>query len=210
MQSSNSEPKSISSRLLPEVLSRLEYGSNTKTNVLDLGPGNSQTVDFFAAYNARVSFLDLPDCHDLLTALESPDANEDTATAHIEAELAFLGQYSIDVFLFWDYLQLLNPKLLQQFSIALSRRTLPHSKGYGFGAKFGTRTSSAAGTLDNDGLSNHYGIVSDAQVIAKPQSSSHPLYSHSQQYLNDHFQCLHISKATLQQDGRLELLFENN
>ncbi|MEM7098725.1 MAG: class I SAM-dependent methyltransferase [Pseudomonadota bacterium] len=183
----------LNSRLLPEVFNRFEPGDPVR--VLDLGPGSADTVAFLSQFQVRVSFVDLLEHADQLKPAETPTAGQ---ALNLIANLLHLPQDAkFDVILLWDVVHHLSPNMLEALSGILESHTTRSTTGYGFGS------------LQNDRVHEafEYGIRDPNQIIQRNSSYS-PFTAHSQQQMNQKFVCLHIAKATLLQEGKLELFFE--
>jgi len=196
-QSDKSERESrqtITSRLLPEVFAGFEDGD--AVTVLDLGPGNSQTLSYLSRFRAKVIFADL---------LESPVFSADQVNVESKALAGFIERQldlppntRIDVCLMWDYLHHMELVSVTALATVLEASMHDATRGYGFGALHGAHPP------DN----NQYGIANSHALLAVPLAKSPAYIAHSQQHLTEHFPALRITRGTLLRQGRLELLFE--
>ena len=184
----------LASRLLPEVFDGFLPGE--KLAVLDLGAGNARTVSFLSQYQARISFVDLLEHREELHNSElSPDENLETCTRLLNLP----ADAKYDIILLWDIVHHLSPGMLEALSSVLEPHTLKHTRGYGFGSLQADRVHEPF----------EYGIENIEQITLTP--STLPAFAaHSQQQMNQKFLCMHIAKATLLQEGKLELLFERH
>ncbi len=190
----DTERQLVSTRLLDEVFAGLE--PVYRPTVLDLGPGDPNTVSYLSQFNARVFFLDLTDSPELFNAPD--DISPADALALMEEHLYIPPDTLFDILLFWDYLHLLNQPMLEALATYLQPFIHPAARGYGFGTMRRTGNPSL----------NRYGIHSSDKLIPRPSLNADlPYHSHSQQKLAAHFLCMQISKATLLREGDLELLF---
>ncbi|MEM9622971.1 MAG: hypothetical protein AAF993_15070 [Pseudomonadota bacterium] len=190
------KPETVNSRLLPEALTGLE--SEQRLAILDLGPGDAATVSFFSQFNARMFFLDLLDCEEIIDPPE--DLSLADAIKICQRHIKLPHDVYFDVVLLWDYLHYLQVPMLEALSATLQSHLMRHARGYGFGALHGDQPLQRI----------RYGIAGAAALVSRPPEPHVPFKAYSQQRLNEHFLCMRIGKATLLQEGRLELLFEAN
>jgi hypothetical protein len=174
-----------------------------RINVLDTGPGAQSTVDFFSGFNARIHFVDLLSC-DLI--VDPPE--EITARAAAEGFTRYLDLPSdlvFDVCLFWDTFHHLDLVVLEGLSRALSSHVDARTLGYGFGS---LHAGARAAELDRHQSREHfrYGILKGTHLLLRPDTAPGRYHAHTQQQLTEHFSALTIQRATLLQEGRLELL----
>lgn len=215
------------SELLPQLF--LGYDQETiPANILDVGAGNSQTLEAFAFYRSKIHFLDL-------LSISLPEQGSGTRQ-EAYAQHAFTEALSdcqgvvFDLCLFWDLLVALTQPALRGFNAALAPFLSNQSQGYAACQLF----------PDSDGQLWRYRIQ-DAQHLVrlapelsttKPvarsvdETSAHPLnpsldgaldrslasfldtpggWSHTQ--FVERFDCLPIAADRLHPEGRLELLF---
>ncbi len=200
--SRRSRPQSVSSRLLPLLLEQIE--SRERLHVLDLGSGAQSTLNFFAGRNAAIHFVDLFSC-DLVT---SPPEEINTAEA-CEQLLGYLrlpDGLVFDVCMFWDALHYLSLPALEGLSRALAPNLGATSLGYGFGSLHsGARAEEPGWQPESSGC--RYGIEDESHLKLTPIEREGRYHAHTQQQLDEFFPALSIQKATLLQEGRLELLF---
>lgn len=199
----------LTSRLLPEVFAPFQPGDSIR--VLDLGAGSADTVRYLSQYQARISFVDMLD-HDALATPSDDTLATSTSSAGSQSvpnpaqALSLCTQIlnlprdaKFDVILIWDVVHHLSVPMLEALSSVLEAHTLKHTRGYGFGSLQADRVHEPF----------HYGVFDHDQIAQAPADV--PVYSaHSQQQMNQKFLCMHISKATLLQEGKLELLFEHH
>ena len=183
----------LNSRLLPEAFARFETGDPIR--VLDLGLGNSDTVNFLSQFQARVSFIDLLEHEELLNPADPPSPAQ--ALNLIANLLNLPAEAKYDVVLLWDVVHHLSSSMLEALSGILESHTTRSTTGYGFGSLQNDRVHTAF----------EYGIR-DRQQIVQRTGSQAPFTAHSQQHMNQKFVCLRIAKATLLQEGKLELFFD--
>lgn len=178
---------------MPEVFGGFEPGQ--RLTVLDLGPGNTSTVNFLSQFACKIVFADLLD-HPVI---RNPPQDTDTATiaGFISRQIAMPEGSQVDICLLWDYLHYIDLTTVEALSSVIHPWLHADSKGYGFGALHGTRPSDT----------NEYGIHAIDALAARPSAEQTAYFAHSQQRLNEHFGALKIMRGTLLREGRLELLF---
>ena len=184
----------LASRLMPEVFEGYEPGD--RLTVLDLGSGSAGTVNYLSQFQAKISFVDLLE-H--LDELQNPELSPAQALSTCSRLMGLKPNTKYDIILLWDVVHYLPVSMLEALSSILELHTHKHSRGYGFGSLQGDRIHEPY----------HYGIQSLDKIQVKP--STRTVYTaHSQQQMNQKFLCMHIAKATLLQEGKLELLFERH
>lgn len=183
------------SRLLPELLRGYEPGD--RITVLDLGPGNASTVEFFARYRSKIYFADLTD--NPAIAANDMDTSRETLVGFINRQLSIPAGAQIDICLFWDYLHFIDLKTIGALSQVLQPLLHSNSRGYGFGALHGGRPEDVS----------LYGITEVDTLVSTTVPSQPKYIPHSQQKLSEHLLSLKIARGTLLREGRLELLFES-
>jgi len=196
------EPDAVASRLLPMLLEGME--NRGRIRVLDAGPGAQSTVDFFAGYNARIHFVDLLGCELVTDPPEEMDVR--TAAETFTRYLGLADGLVFDVCLFWDTFHHIDLIALEGLSRALAPHVDAGTLGYGFGA---LHAGARAGDPSLNSGRDHYryGILKGTHLLLRPAERAIRYHAHSQQQLTEHFAALTIQRATLLQEGRLELLF---
>lgn len=184
----------MASRLLPEVFAGFEAGD--PITVLDLGPGNADTLGFLSRYRARVFFADLLENPILRSPPEDIEAAE--LTDILAQQLAVPVGTRLNVCLLWDYLHYLDLQQIELLSSIIRPLLAKGARGYGFGTLHGKPPNDA----------NQYGIADIETLAAHPAASDYRYLAHSQQRLSEHFSALQIARGTLLREGRLELLLE--
>ena len=184
----------LTSRLLPELFAG--FDESDQLTVLDLGPGNADTVNFLARYRVKVFFSDLLN-HRLLAKLHAQTDIADLDDM-IQQQLDIPANTTIDICLLWDGLHYLELATMEALSRVMQPLLHDDSRGYGFGTLHGR--------VPPD--SNRYGIAGTNSLVARAANKTPRYIPHSQQYITNHFNALQISRATLLREGRLELLFE--
>lgn len=193
----------VATRLLGEALSGFEERCE-KLTVVDLGPGDANTVNFFSQLDCPVSLV-FTDCSDVLADIQPAEDGQtpeflDIVKALREGMALPLDHDQpkpIDVLLVWDYLHLFDLQALEALSTVLQPHVHSDTRGFGFG------------TLHNHQAlpRQHYGILGADQLSIKADEAATLPHCHSQQTLNEYFLCLKISRGTLLQQGILELYF---
>jgi hypothetical protein len=178
--------------------------SRERIHVLDLGSGAQSTLNFFRDRNAAIHFVDLFSS-DLVV---SPTEERSTAQAceELVQYLRLPEGLVFDVCMFWDALHYLSLDALEGFSRALAPHLGPASVGYGFGSLHsGARAEEPDWQPENEGC--RYGIEDGSHLKLTKVEREGRYHAHTQQQLEEFFPALSIQKATLLQEGRLELLF---
>lgn len=196
------EPDAVASRLLPMLLEGLD--ERGRIHVLDAGPGAQSTVDFFTGYNACIHFVDLLGCE--LVAAPPEELDAETAAEAFERYLDLPAGLIFDVCLLWDTLHHIDLVGLEGLSRVLARHIDGRTLGYGFGALHaGARAGDP--TLNSGREHFRYGILKGTHLLLRPGETATRYHAYTQQQLTEHFPALTIQRATLLQEGRLELLF---
>ena len=192
----------VPSSLLPLLIERLE--SRERIHVLDLGTGNQSTLNYFIGRNAAIHFADLFSCDLVLNAED--EVSTATACEQLVQYMRLPDDLVFDVCMFWDALHYLPLDALGGLSRALAPHLGPNSIGYGFGSLHsGARAEEPDWRPEGSGC--RYGIEDDAHLRLTSVERQERYYAHTQQQLDEFFPALTIQKATLLQEGRLELLF---
>ncbi len=200
--SRRSRPETVTSRLLPLLLEQIE--SRERIQVLDLGSGAQSTLNFFAGRNAAIHFVDLFSCDLVLNPPEELSTAE--ACTQLVQYLRLPDDLTFDVCMFWDALHYLSLSALEGLSRALAPHLGPRSLGYGFGSLHsGARAGEPGWQPENVGC--RYGIEDGSHLRLASVEREGRYHAHTQQQLDEYFPALSIQKATLLQEGRLELLF---
>ena len=197
-----SRPEMVSSRLLPLLLEKIE--TRERINVLDLGSGSQSTLNFFAGRNAAIHFVDLYSCELVVNPPEEVNAAE--ACEQLVQYLRLPDGIVFDVCMFWDALHYLPLGALEGLSRALAPHLGPGTLGYGFGSLHsGARAEEPGWKPEKAGC--RYGIEDGSHLRLVSVEREGCYRAHTQQQLDEFFPALSIQKATLLQEGRLELLF---
>ncbi len=185
--------------MLPEVFAG--FDADDTLTVLDLGAGSPKTLTYLARFRSKVVFVDVLDTPELTAPTFDEDDDEiarfEKSVAAWQHALNLAPEVSIDVCLFWDFLNCLSPMSLEAFSAALQPHITHKTRGYGFGnlhagVELPTQT---------------YHIIDGEHLSIAPSDAPKPPFAHSQQKLTEHMIAFKVARATLLQEGRLELLF---
>ncbi len=194
--------ETVASRLLPLLLEKIE--SRERIHVLDLGSGAQDTLNFFAGRNAAIHFVDLFSCE--LVVKPPEELSTAQASEQLAQYLRLPDDLIFDICMFWDALHYLPLEGLEGLSRALSPHLARGSFGYGFGSLHsGARSEEPDWQPKNE--ARRYGIEDDSHLKLTSVDRQGRYRAHTQQQLDEFFPALSIQKATLLQDGRLELLF---
>jgi hypothetical protein len=199
------------SELLPQLF--LGYDQETvPNNILDVGAGNSHTLEAFAFYRSKVHFLDLF----ALNLPEQGSSKRQEAYAHRAFGEAFSEVLSdcqgveFDLCLFWDLLIALPDPALRGLSSALRPWLANQSQGYAVGRLFSDSEDERWRYRIQD--AQHLVQLAPAPLTGEAGSAASELPTKhaagwsQTQFVSD-FDCLRIAADRLQPDGRLELLF---
>lgn len=198
-------PATVASRLLPLLLEQIEQ--RPRINVLDLGSGSQSTLNFFIGRNAAIHFVDLFSAELVVSPPE--EVNTADACAQLLQYLRLPDDLVFDVCMFWDALHYLSLPALEGLSRALAPHLGPGTLGYGFGSlASGARSEEPGWRPEAKGY--RYGIEDGAHLTLSEVEREGRYWAHTQQQLEEFFPALSIHKATLLQEGRLELLFGRN
>ena len=194
--------ETVSSRLLPLIMEQLE--TRERIQVLDLGSGSQSTLNFFSGRKAAIHFVDLISSDVVLQPEE--DLNTANACDQLLSYFRLPDGLVFDVCMFWDALHYLSLPALEGLSRALAPHLDARSLGYGFGSLHsGARAEEPGWEPENQGC--RYGIEDGSHLKLTPIERQGRYHAHTQQQLDEFFPALSIQKATLLQEGRLELLF---
>lgn len=191
-------PRQLTSSLLPQLFDGIE--DKKSVSVLDLGGGTASTLTFFSNLDvpARVIFGDImTQRHAFKPEQDEVAINFDSAVQYWRDYLDLEQEDRIDYLLMWDYLHYFEPTVIEALSQALQPHLQRTTKAYGFG------------TLRSDKrISGSRCAVSDTTSVSMNPLKELLPFAHSQQVIAENFICLQITRATLLQEGHLELLFE--
>ena len=184
----------MSTQLLADVFALCDPDA-APVHVLDFGSGTGATVNFLTTYRAKVYFADMLD--QPLDIAVTEDASVLQTQELLAAQLALPEGVQFDVVLFWDFLHMLDITQLEALSSILYPHLHRNTRGYGFGT---LRPSEQL-------QPSRFSIAALDQLEISPVAGAEPFVAHSQQRLNEHFFAMQVARATLLQEGRLELLF---
>ena len=187
IKETNGEPPSEQwtyehTRILPEAFADVD--SDTTLNILDAGPAEPRTIDFFRRYR----------CHLYVADLFSPSA----PSRKVDSAREFLDTVDgvrFDVCLLWDYINYLDDAALADFISILSDHVHEKTRLYAIGAYSAELPLRAY----------RYAITDVDQVAIRPAGGTVP----QPRSRNDVVRSMPryvVHRAALRRDNRLELL----
>ena len=188
-------PARLQTNLMALLFERLRV--DKQLLVLDMGPASGATVRLFNQFRCKLKFLDL--CGDDFALDEN--ASHQEMVDYFRSLLDLNAGTKIDIILFWDLFNYLQPAALTAFNEALE----PHVDNSTRGHCLGVLSS-------RNGLPFYqYGIDNLTSLTQTDRCGVQPLvYPHSLRDLSSLLDYFEIDKSRLMQDGRIEyLLFEN-
>ena len=178
-----------------------------RLQVLDLGGGSQSTLNCFSGRNATIHFVDVYSSQLVTEPAEGLSAAQ--ACEDLSQYLRLPDGVIFDVCMFWDALHYLPPPGLEGLSRALSPHIDANTLGYGFGAlASGARREAGGRPAEQQGC--RHGIDDQSHLKLTPTERPGTHHAYTQQQLEACFPVLTIQKATLLQEGRLELIFGRN
>lgn len=187
-RTSSSQP----SKLFAPLFRDIEPGQ--RLQVLDVGLGLPDSLNFFSAYRCRLHFLNL---FDEGVVKDQSNFDADELQQQFADLLRFPDDTRFDVCLFWDFLNYLDKPALRAFSRALQPWLQPSSRVH------------AMGVLNDRTALPHseYAVAGLEQFSVRPRCGQQlAWYPHPQAELASKLAGLDIHKALLLPDGRLEIL----
>jgi len=186
----------LRSRLLSSVFERID--KDRQITVLDVGPAEPATVEFFSRYRCRLVFADLYS-ETALTEAASGDISATELDVAFRSCLSYPSGTRFDICLLWDVLSYLPSPAVTAFSRAL----LPYLSATTAVHCFGTLKAA------NKMSGQRYSILREDTLLLRPRADEvFPPYPHSQAALKSLLRQMDISKASLQSNGLLEILLE--
>lgn len=185
---------SLSSQLLPQLLDRVEHASPLQ--VLDVGLGRAETVDFFSERRCRLHFSSLYE-----TLQKGQTLEEVSWSTLFRREMDYPAGTVFDLCLFWDFFNYLDDDALQAFSRALSPFTDQRTVGHGFAVRNSNtaipgREYAIAG---RDRFSIRPGRQSLAATHPRPQAT-----------LGRMLEKFSLGRSVLHRDGLLEVMLHGS
>jgi hypothetical protein len=171
-----------------------------RLTVVDVGLGLPESLDFFSAYRCRLHYIDLF-AEPILRSLDGAAADDLPDEAQLEQQFVSLLQFppgtQIDICLFWDFFNYLNPMMLRAFSAALKPWLHPGTRGHAFGVHNERTVLPYC----------EYGVQSLDELTSRPREGqqSH-CYPHGQAALGRNLSGFAVRRAVLLSDGRLEIV----
>ncbi len=188
---------SQASQLFPTLFGQPYMGR--KITVLDIGAARQRTVAFFSQFKCRLHIVDLYSA-DLL---KQPV----TEMSPTELQLAFkqlLGlnrQSAIDICLFWDIFNYLDPAQIKALCMVLKPHLHRGTRAHGFGSR-----NSEIMLADLE-----YSIQdADSFGVTQRRLNRLPCHPLPQAKLIQHMSIFSIDRGTLLADGRQEMLLKSS
>jgi hypothetical protein len=181
------------SKMLPPLLSR--FDTRQRLNILDMGPGRSETVAFFSRYRCKLNFTDL--YTEPLVVEDQKTLSEWDMRLRFGKLLGLKTGERIDLVLFWDFLNYLDQPALRAFGASLRPWLHSGSRAHAFGVR-----------ADDTWLpEQRYSLISkDRLRVRSGRSVPKRSYPHTRRELGDLMPGFRIDRGTLLSDGRVELL----
>ncbi|MFV0275937.1 MAG: hypothetical protein ACK5HY_01975 [Parahaliea sp.] len=181
------------SRLLPALFENLD--DSLPLTVLDLGPAQPETLEFFSTYRCKLHFCDL--YQDL--PLKAGEDGEPSLDARLEEVLALPGGALFDICFFWDLPHFLSRDAVSRLMGKLRPHLHPDSRGHCF-APHNTKTPAAAVC---------HGIADVRHFSVRKRRAMPPGYQpHPQGELGALLRYLQVERSVLLPDRRIELLLK--
>ena len=180
------------SKLLPSLFEHID--EDERLTILDVGPAQQATVDFFSRYRCQLHvadlFSELP--------INAPIADTDpTLAQQFEQTLSFPEDTQFDICLFWDLFNVMSSEAIAAFLNALRPYLHTQSVAHGF----------AVHNLKTPQSNLLYSIQSPDLLGMKTRLSALPGYApHNQSQLKTLLDCFSFERSVLLADSRLELL----
>ncbi len=180
------------SLLFPSVFGKLN--TERKIHVLDIGPAQPETLNFFSPFSCRLHFAGMYD-EDLVLKGRDEQSREELTSAFTDS-LAIPEGTQFDLCLLWDFPNYLDDESLIAFSQALQPYLHKRTLGHGFAV----RTSETR--LDNRwyGLDQPHMFTLRRPTVTKPR-----FWPLAQAILINLLTCFSIDRGMLRPDGRLEV-----
>ncbi len=181
------------SQLFPTLFGQTYMGR--KVTILDVGGARPRTIAFFSQFKCRLHIVDLYSAE----FLKNPST--EMSSRQLQQEFtSFLGlprNSAIDVCLFWDIFNYLDPIHIKAFCAALQPHLHRGSRGHGFGAR-NSETMLADLEYAIEGV--------DSFLVNQRRTNRLPCYPQPQSKLKEQISCFSVDRGTLFADGRQEML----
>ena len=169
-------------RILPEAFDGLDAG--TTLNILDVGPAEPQSIDFFSRYRCRLYVANLFNSASPAHGLESAPAFFDTVDG-VQFDVCFL----------WDYINYPDNDALTEFISILTDHVHEKTRLYAIGAYSAELPLRAY----------RYAIADADKVAIRPTGGIVPQPRSRNDVVKAMRRCV-VHRAALRRDNRLELL----
>lgn len=196
-----SQPVSINSRLLPDLLDEEKLAQRGIVNILDFGRANSRSLEFFNRFPCRLSVLDCAEplldwSQALQDRLEEPPTNQQMMLELSGILSAMDSGHHYDLVFLWDTLNHLHEHALGAFAALLRKQLKADFRGHGFMIhKRGTEQQL-----------RHMGLGGTDLIQVHAQATT-PVHVHNRKVVNESLgPDLVIDHGVLHGDGRLEFL----
>ena len=184
-----------SSRLFPSLF--LKTDPKKRLSVLEAGTATRESIAFLGQFKSRIHVANLFS-EDLIREQQAK-LSEKEMKREFQNLLNFKVGTLIDVCLFWDFLNYLNPTALRAFSSALRPYIHKGTRAHGFTVL----------NVETPLRNQQYGIGSpDTLCVRQGKQSQLEYFPHSHDELNGSFDCFEIGRGWLLPDGRLEILLK--
>ncbi|MFT5138847.1 MAG: hypothetical protein ACI9H8_000534 [Lysobacterales bacterium] len=184
-----------SSRLFPSLFQKND--PKKRLSVLETGQVTRETIGFLGQFKSRIHVANL--FSENLIREQQAELSEKEMKHEFQNLLEFKVGTLIDVCLFWDFLNYLNPAALRAFGSALRPYVHKGTRAHGFTVL----------NIETPLRNQQYGIGSPDTLCVRPGKQSQlDYYPHSHEELNRSFDCFEIGRGWLLPDGRLEILLK--
>jgi hypothetical protein len=191
------------SKVFPSLFDHLD--GKKRLTVLDVGPAQPETIDFFSQFKCRLHILDLY-TEPLICEVPDAAAKKKMAKEKLAAKtllqqfqdvLKFPSRTQFDICLFWDILNYMDAPALRAFGGALWPYIHPHTHAHAFGVH----------NVDTPLENCQYGVRRKEVLTMRPRFGKQlPVYPHPQAVLNEQLLNFDLERGVLLPDGKLEML----
>lgn len=186
-------PSHLATRLLPLVFE--DVASQPRLNILDIGAATAESVQFFARYRCRLQFADLFGETGYRRQHQRRRRPHETVFDRV---FDFPIGTMFDVCLFWDFLNYLDTGLLRDLAQTLRRHVHEGTRGHAF-VPF-------SNALPFAGM--RFGLERADQLTVKDDPPPPPPHPHTNKVIAASFWPFAVTRATLLEENRQELLME--
>jgi hypothetical protein len=182
-----------SSRLFPALFKKTD--PKKRLSVFEVGPATKETIGFLGQFKSRIHVANL--FSEELIRKKQLELTQKEMKREFQNLFNFKVGTLIDICLFWDFLNYLNPTALKAFGSALRPYIHKGTLAHGFTVL----------NVETPLRNQQYGIRSPDTLCVRPGKRSQlDYFPHSHEELNDSFNCFEIGRGWLLPDGRLEIL----